>query len=321
MVDSMTQSNTPKISKTTSQMPQLPGGSLWKISLYVILSIAAVIAVIPFFWMISRSLMTLGETINNSIVPAVPQWKNYEVAWREANFSLYFVNSVIITLITITGIIITSILAGYAFGRMKFYGKNFVFAVLLATLMIPESVIMIPNFLTVAGRIFPLPIITQAFPPSFDICGGWISTCQTTWINTLPALTIPFLANAFSIFLLRQFFAQIPDELWDAARIDGAGHFRFLWQVCVPISRPAVLTVVLLTFIAAWNAFLWPLLVTTRPDWRPLMVGLYTFVSEAGAETHLMMAGACITILPMLILYFLTQRSFTEGIATTGLKG
>jgi ABC-type glycerol-3-phosphate transport system permease component len=160
---------------------------------------------------------------------------------------------------------------------------------------------MIPNFLMVRGDIVPLP-------------GG-------SWLNRLEALTVPFMASVFSIFLLRQFFAQIPNELWDAARIDGAGHLRFLVQVVLPISKAPIMTVIIFGFIGSWNAFLWPLLVTTNPDWRPLMVGLWTFVTEAGPETQLLMAGAVITIIPILILYFFTQRQFTEGIATTGLKG
>ncbi|RMF45245.1 MAG: carbohydrate ABC transporter permease, partial [Anaerolineae bacterium] len=249
---------------------------------------------------------TLGETINRRWLPAVPQFSNYVEAWTEAQFSKYFLNSVIITTVTLAGLLTTSVLAGYAFGRIKFFGRNFLFAVLLSTMMIPESVTMIPNFLMIRGDIIPLPGLP-----------GW----GGSWLNHLPALTVPFMANAFSIFLLRQFFIQIPDELWDAARIDGAGHLRFLLQVVLPISKAPIMTVLLFSFIGSWNAFLWPLLVTTKPTWRPLMVGLWTFVTEAGPETQLLMAGAVITIVPILILYFMTQKQFTEGIATTGLKG
>jgi len=272
-----------------------------RLILYIILILGAIVAILPFFWMVSTSLMTLGETINRQWLPKVPQLENYSEAWTEARFAKYFVNSVIITFVTIAGLLTTSILSGYAFGRIKFFGKNVLFALLLATMMIPESVTMIPNFLMIRGDILPLP-------------GG-------SWLNTLQALTVPFIANAFSIFLLRQFFMKIPDELWDAARMDGAGHFRFLLQICLPISKAPVLTVMIFAFIGSWNAFLWPLLVTTKAVWRPLMVGLWTFVSEAGPETNLLMAGAVITIIPILILYFLTQKQFTEGIATTGLKG
>jgi ABC-type glycerol-3-phosphate transport system permease component len=213
---------------------------------------------------------------------------------------------VIITLTTVSGLLITSVLAAYAFARIKFVGRNVIFGLLLATMMIPESVTLIPNFLMVKGSIFPLP-----GPASW----------RGSWLNELPALTVPFMANAFSIFLLRQFFVKIPEDYWDAARLDGAGHLRFLISVVLPMSKAPIMTVLLFSIIGSWNAFLWPLLVTTDPTWRPLMVGLYTFVTEAGPETQLLMAGAVITLVPILILYFLTQKQFTEGIAASGIKG
>lgn len=272
-----------------------------RLALYIILSLGAMVAILPFYWMVSNSLMTLGETIAKEWLPKVPQFSNYVEAWTEAKFAKYFLNSVIISITTIAGLLTTSILAGYAFARINFFGREVIFSLLLATMMIPESVTMIPNFMMIRGDIIPLP-------------GG-------SWLNKLPALTVPFMANAFSIFLLRQFFKTIPNDLWDAARMDGAGHFRFLLQVVLPISKAPVMTVLIFAFIGSWNAFLWPLLVTTKDTWRPLMVGLWTFVSEAGPQTHLLMAGAVITIVPILVLYFLTQKQFTEGIATTGLKG
>ena len=269
--------------------------------IYGVLIFGVFVAVIPFFWMISTSLMTLGETINRAWTPEVPQFINYVEAWNEAKFAKYFRNSIVITAITVLGQLVVSILAGYAFARIKFFGREVIFAVLLASMMIPESVIMIPNFLLIRGQIIPLP-------------GG-------NWLNTLQALTVPFWGSVFSIFLLRQFFVTIPSELWDAARLDGAGHFRFLVQVVLPLSKAVIMTVLIFAFIGSWNAFLWPLLVTTKDTWRPLSVGLWTFVTEAGPETQLLMAGAVITIIPVLILYFLTQKQFTEGIATSGLKG
>lgn len=272
-----------------------------RLILYLILIFGAVLAILPFYWMIATSLMTLGETIQRQWLPAAPQFENYRVAWSEARFSHYFLNSVIVTSTTIVGLLVTSVLAGYAFARIRFFGREIIFTILLSTMMIPESVTMIPNFLMIRGSIIPLP-------------GG-------SWLNSLQALTVPFMANAFSIFLLRQFFVKIPDELWDAARMDGAGHLRFLWTIVLPISKAPIATVILFAFIGSWNAFLWPLLVTTKETWRPLMVGLWSFVTEAGPETHLLMAGAVITLIPVLVLYFLTQKQFTEGIATTGLKG
>ena len=296
VVHAVTVEDDPASTKNSGKISRILGRAI----LYLILIIGAIIFIFPFFWMISNSLMTLGETITRQMLPKVPQWSNYVQAWHQAKFSKYFLNSVLVTLGTLAGLLFTSILAGYAFGRIDFKGKNFFFGLFLATMMIPESVTLIPNYLLIRGAIIPLP-------------GG-------TWINTYWSLTLPFMANAFSIFLLRQFFAQVPSELWDAARMDGCDHLRFLIQIVLPISKAAVLTVLLFGFTASWNAFQWPLLVTTRDTWRPLMVGLYGFVTEAGPNTHLLMAGAVITIIPILIVYFLTQKQFTQGIATTGLK-
>ena len=271
--------------------------------MYVILILGLVLAILPFFWMVSASLMTYGETATRQWLPKVPQFSNYAEAWNEANFSKYFWNSVVITSITLVGQLTTSILAGYSFARIRFFGRDAIFALMLSTIMIPAVVTMIPNFQLISGRI-----------PFIPLPGG-------SWLNTLQGITMPYMASVFSIFLLRQFFAQVPWELWDAARIDGSGHLRFLIQIVLPISKAPILTVLIFGFIASWNDFLWPLLVTTRDTWRPLMVGLWTLQSEAGPETQLIMAASVITIIPVLILYFLTQKQFTEGIATSGLKG
>ncbi len=271
-----------------------------RILTYAVLLLGALIAVAPFFWMISSSLMNLTEATGRALLPSTPRWGNYAEAWNDANFSDYFVNSVIVATITISGMLVFSTLAAYAFARMQFPGKGFIFTLLLATLMIPEAVVWIPNFITVTwlGRVGPVP-----------------------WINNWPALTIPFMASAISIFLLRQFFAQIPHELWDSAQIDGAGHLRFLVMIVMPLAKPALLTVMLFTFLGSWNALAWPILVTTGLEWRPISYGLYAFLEEGGSRVHLQMAGSVITILPVLLLYLLVQRHFTEGIATTGLKG
>lgn len=267
---------------------------------YLVLVFGAVIAIFPFFWMISTSLMSLGEAQGTRLLPSAVHIENYANAWQEAKFSLYMWNSVRITFITLAGELVVSILAAYAFARIKFPGRELIFALLLSTLMIPAMVTIIPNFLTVTwlGRIGPIK-----------------------WINNWPALTIPFMGNIFSIFLLRQFFIQIPDELFDSAQIDGAGHLRFLWSVVLPLSKAPVLVIIVLSFIGTWNALAWPLLVTNSPAWRPVSVGLYSFIDEAGQRINLMMAGAFIVIIPVLVLYFITQRQFTESISRSGLKG
>jgi multiple sugar transport system permease protein len=267
---------------------------------YLMLSIGVVIALFPFFWMISTSLMSLGEAQGTRLIPSAIHVENYVNAWEEAKFSLYMWNSFRITLVTLAGELTFSILAAYAFARIEFPGRDLIFTALLSTIMIPAMVTIIPNFLTVTwlGRIGPIK-----------------------WINNWPALTVPFMGSVFSIFLLRQFFAQIPDELFDSTQIDGGGHLRFLWSVVLPLSRAPLMVIIILSFIGAWNALAWPMLVTNSPDWRPIAVGLYSFIDEAGQMINLMMAGAFITIIPILVLYFFTQKQFTESIARSGLKG
>ena len=279
---------------------RLPKFNGWRTFSYVVLLIGAAISLIPFLWMVSTSLMTLGESIAGKLIPGQLQFENFVEAWTGADFSRYMFNSVVITVITLAGELTVSILAAYAFARMRFPGRNLIFAVLLSSLMIPAMVLMIPNLLTVTwlGRVGPI-----------------------AWIDNWPALTIPFMGSVFSIFLLRQFFAQIPDELFDAAKIDGAGHFRIITRVVLPLSTAPIMVILVLSFIGTWGALAWPLLVTNSEEWLPISVGLMNFVSDEGGENNLIMAGSVITIIPILILYFITQKQFTESIARSGLKG
>jgi ABC-type glycerol-3-phosphate transport system permease component len=264
------------------------------------LIIGATIAVIPFAYMISTSLKSIGEAMGSSFFPTELHFENYLEAWQRGNFPQYFWNSIKVTGISLIGSVSISILAAYGFARVKFPGRDLIFGILLSTMMIPAMVTIIPNFLTVTwlGRIGPIK-----------------------WINNWPALTVPFMGSVFNIFLLRQFFTQIPDELFDAARIDGSGHLRFLVQVVLPLSRAPLMVILVLTFIGSWNSLAWPLLVTNTPDWRPISVGMLNFVNDAGQEIHYIMAAAFITIIPILIIYFFTQKQFTESIARSGLKG
>ncbi|UCG00099.1 MAG: carbohydrate ABC transporter permease [Spirochaetaceae bacterium] len=267
----------------------------------LLLILGAFVSIVPFLFMLSHSLKTIAETITRSSAipfdpkfwPRVPQWSNYRVAWQEARFGLYFRNSVVITAITVGGIAVTSSLAAYAFAKLRFVGRDLIFSILLATLMIPQTVLLIPNFIIVA---------------------------RLGWIDRLPALTVPFLASAFHIFLLRQFFSQIPNELIEVAKIDGATHLRSLVSIVLPLSKAPIFTVVFLSFIYTWNLLQWPLVVTQTPRWRPITVGLSVFITEAGPETHLRMAGAVIAVLPVITVYFIAQRQFTEAITRSGIK-
>jgi len=269
---------------------------------YLALILLALVMLIPFAWMLSTSLKP-----TEYILRATPQFipdpltlDSYTGLLDLMPVDRMFFNSTLVAVIGTAGQILVGAMAAYAFARMSFPGKDFLFALLLSTLILPEAITWVPNFITVVwlGRVTPI-----------------------SWINNWPSLTIPFMASAFSILLLRQFFQQIPEELWDSARIDGAGHIRYLLRVVVPLSRAALVTIVLFSFIGSWNALAWPILVTTTPDWRPISYGLLNFLDESGAQNHLRMAGAVITIFPLIVLYFFTQKQFTEGIATTGLKG
>ncbi|HEX2621046.1 MAG TPA: carbohydrate ABC transporter permease [Phototrophicaceae bacterium] len=274
---------------------------------YLLLGFGALLAILPFLWMVSWSFMSAVEVYTGKVFPTRLMIENYGTAWTQGHFSNYMRNSAIISIITITGLLVFCIPAAYAFARMKFVGKNVLFGLMLATLMIPDIVTLIPNFLTV---VWISRLSESIFGPA------------ASWINNWPSLTIPFMASAFAIFLLRQFFAQLPEDLWDAARIDGAGHFRFLLYVVVPLSRAPIMTIVTFAFIGSWNSLLWPLLVVQNDNWRPVAFGLQKFVtSEAGDEFHLQMAASVIMIIPIIIIYFITQRQFTEGIASSGLKG
>ena len=271
-----------------------------KVLSYAVLIIGAIIILIPFIATVSISLMTLTEATGRAWLPAVPQWGNYLEAWDEANFSLFFFNSLRIAVITVIGEIIFCVMAAYAFARMEFPGKNLIFGLMIATLTIPGAVTWVPNFITVSWL-------------------GKVGVLQ--WVDNWPALTIPFMASVFGIFLLRQFIMQIPNELWDAAQIDGAGHIRFLFQVVLPLTRAPIFILGLFSFLGSWNSLAWPLLVVRSDDWRPITFGLQSFLDEAGSRFHLQMAGAIITMLPILIIYFFTQRQFIEAMMNSGLKG
>jgi len=268
---------------------------------YFILILVTIISIYPFFYMISTSFMTVGEATNQYLFPKNFMFENYIQVWTSSNFQRYTFNSLIISSIIVTGILFTSIPAAYAFARIDFPFKNSIFYFLIISLMIPEIIMLLPHLLIIRGEIIPLP-----FGPS--------------WMNSLQGLTVPFMGNIFVIFLLRQYFKKIPKELWDAAKMDGASHFYFLYKVVVPLSLPIIVTVSLFSFILAWNAFAWPLLILTKEDWYPVTVSIYGYIREVGPQFNLLMAACVISILPILILYFFTQKLFLESISNFGLK-
>ena len=268
---------------------------------YIILFLVMFLSIYPLLYMISTSLMTSGEAANQYMFPKKLMFENYVEVWASNNFQKYTINSIIISFVVVTGVLCTSIPAAYAFAKIEFPFRDIIFYGLLISLMIPEIIALLPHLLIIRGDIFPLP-----FGPS--------------WMNTLQGLTVPFFGNVFLIFLLRQYFKKIPNELWDAARMDGATHLFFLRKVVIPMSMPIIVTVALFAFILAWNSFAWPLLILTKDDWFPVTVSIYSFIREVGANYNLLMAASLISIAPVLLLYFFTQRLFLESISNFGLK-
>ena len=265
-----------------------------KLISHIILLIGALAMAFPFLWMIATSLMTEIETKRFALLPATPIFHNYVEAWTKAPFGRYFVNTMAVSLAVTACVLVTSILAGYTFGRLQFKGKGIIFGVFMATMMVPFEVILIPNSLLVQ---------------------------QLGLQNTYGALVLPWAANVFSIFLMKQFFQSLPADYFDAAQIDGCTHWQFLWQVAVPMVRPALITVAIFAFLGSWNSLLWPLIVTDDSSMRVLQVGLSTFLEEEKSMTHLLMAACVFTTAPIVILYLVLQRWFMEGVSGVGLKG
>ena len=286
--------------QSASGVAARPGGSLrvlLRVAIHGFLLTGAITTVFPFYWMLVSSLKSNTEATASppTFWPKALQWANYGSAWASAPFGRYFLNTIIVSVCQVVGVLLVASLAAYAFARMEFHGKNAVFTVFLATLMIPGEVTLIPNFV----------IVTK-----------WLG-----WYDTYQAQVVPYLGSVFAIFLLRQFFMSIPKDLEDAAVMDGCGQLRFLWSIVVPLSRPALITVGLLNFLGAWNAFLWPLLVTRGAAMRPIQVGLSAFSTDGGTRYAELMAASTFVIVPTAVIYLIAQRYFVEGITRTGLKG
>jgi multiple sugar transport system permease protein len=265
----------------------------------------------PFMWMLLTSVKPFEETLRSppTFLPLTWRIENYAEAWRAADFPRFFANSVVISATTVLGTLFTSTLAAYAFARMRFPGRDVLFFVFLGTMMIPQEVTLIPNFVLLSNLPCPLPVDTICNPKGAG------------WFDTYTAVSVPWWVSVFSIFLLRQFFLGIPHELWEASQLDGATHLGYLARVVVPLSTPALLTVALYAFVQSWKTFLWPLVMTSRPEVRPIQVGLSTFALENGTYYQLLMAASAFTMAPVVVLFVAVQRHFLDSIARSGLKG
>ena len=271
------------------------GFRAWAVARYVGLTAAAALAVLPFLWMITTSLRPLIDVISKPFgLPLPPLWSNYLAVFDTIPFGRSYLNTLFVALARTAGVVLTSSMAAYAFARLHFRGRDALFAVYLATMMIPSQVTMIPTFILM--RLL-----------------GWRDTYQ--------ALIVPQLASAFGTFLLRQFFLTLPTSLEEAAVIDGCSPLGIFRHVILPLGKPALSTLAVFTFLGAWNDFMWPLIMTDSPELAVLSVALSYLQQTSHTDWPLLMAGAVMALLPVLAVYVAAQRTFVEGIALTGIKG
>jgi multiple sugar transport system permease protein len=262
---------------------------------YLLLALFAALFCFPFYWMLVVSLSKPGDVF--TFTPHLwPEWqfRNYLQVWQSADWLRLLANTLLTTGGRVALVLLTSVLGGYAFAAMRFWGKSVVFALVLAVYMVPTEVTLVPNFITLSHL-------------------GWLDTYQVQFV--------PLGASVFGIFLMRQYFMSLPPDLWEAAQLDGCSHLRYLALVAAPLARPALVTVGLLQFIEGWNAFLWPLIMTSTEKIQPLQVALAAFSFVDSTQPVLLAAGAFMTTAPILIVFFFAQRQLVGGIATTGLRG
>jgi multiple sugar transport system permease protein len=267
--------------------------------LFLLACAGAALTLVPFYLMLVMSLKTGAEIAHNPwALPGVPRWDNYVRAWTiegtGVTFAVFFKNTLTIALLTTLGTTLSSSLVAFGFARLRFPGRDRLFVLLLATMMLPGIVTMIPSY---------------------------IGFRYLHWIDTLYPLVVPaYFAGAFNVFLLRQFFLTLPRELDEAARIDGATYFQVYWRVLLPLTKPALVTVALFSFIGHWKDLMGPLIYLNSTEKQTLELGLRTFQTIRGTEWNLLMAGSVIVLVPLLVLFFLGQRYFIQGIVTSGLK-
>lgn len=263
---------------------------------YMILIFMAVITLIPFFWMLSSSLKLDKDVFRFPIqwIPASPRWENYVDIWKKAPLGLFALNTVKITLFVTALQILTSSFAAYAFSKLKFKGRDLLFLCYIATIAMPWQVYMVPQFIMVRGM-------------KLD--------------NTHGGLILLQAFSAFGVFLMRQFYQGVPDELCEAARVDGMSEYRIWAKIMLPLSKPALATLTIFTFVSAWNDFLAPMIYLRDTRLKTIQIGIRMFITQYGSEYGLIMAASVLSLIPVLAVFLTMQQYFIEGIASTGIKG
>ncbi len=267
--------------------------------IHIVLLALSFVFLFPFVWMLSTALKTPAELLRGIevLLPEDPQWRNFYTAVTTVPFLMYLKNSLILVFFAVMGTLFSATLSAYAFAKLRWPGRDTLFVVMLATMMIPAQVILIPSYILYA---------------------------QIGWLGTRLPLIVPYFFGggaAFYIFLLRQFFKGIPRELTESAIVDGAGHFKIFFYIMLPLTKPALLTVSLLVFMFVWNDYFGPLIYLSNPDHWTLALGLRGFQTQFTGRYDLMMAAAILVMAPTIVLFFIAQKHFIEGITFTGIKG
>lgn len=274
---------------------------------YILLIALALIVIFPFYWMIITSLKSNSEVeqINQTFFPSIVMWSNYVYVFDSFEFLKYMKNTIVVAIFSTAGTLITTIFAAFAFARLKFKGREPLFLVFLMTMMIPGEMMVISNYITVA-----------AF--------GWIGTGQTL-TKAYLAMIVPFLVSVFHIYLLRQNFKQIPNELYLAAKVDGKSDWKFLWRVMVPLAAPTLISITILKFMGTWNSYVWPNLVTNSDDFRLISNGLrgssFTDADIGKTSYGYQMAATVLVTVPLFLLFVFFRKYIMRGVGRAGIKG
>lgn len=271
---------------------------LIKLVVYILLSIGGLTMIIPFAWMIATSMKTAGEIYQGNFFPNAPTLENYRTVIFNTPFPRWYLNSIIVATISTTSVVFFDSMIGFVFAKYDFPLKNVIFLLILSTLMVPTEMLLIPWF------------IMSVNPP-----------IGSTWVNTIWGIAFPGVITAAGAFLMRQFMSGVPDELLDAGRIDGVSEFGLFWRIALPLTLPAMAALAIFNFLGNWNAYIWPLIVTSEKSMMTLPVGLAFFSNENGADWHLIMTGATLSVVPLMLIFILFQRHIIKGIALTGVKG
>lgn len=263
---------------------------------YLILIIGVLWVILPFIWMILTALKPAKEVLSMppKWIPSELKLENFSEALRSVPFKTYLFNSLFVAVCVTLGEVLTTILAAYAFVYIPFKFKNTLFLILVATMMVPSDILMIPNYVTLSNL---------------------------GWINSYKALILPWCASIFSIFLLRQQFSTVPLSYYKSAKMDGCSDLRYLFTILVPMVMTNIVSVAILKFISCWNSYMWPLIVTNSKDMRTLPLALAAFSTEAGTRYHILMAFSIMMVAPIIIIYIFTQKYIIKGVSKSGLKG